>query len=76
MKRLNQVINEIKLFTQKSPNISDNINPEYRRYLAKCSKLFEIDDELLQLSREEKDDYYYDRLKELECKVERITKKI
>lgn len=76
MKQLNQVINEIKLFTQKSPNISDNVNPEYKRYLAKCSKLFEIDDELLQLSREEKDEYYYTRLNELECKVKRITNKI
>lgn len=76
MKELNQIIKEIKVFTQKSPNITDSINPEYKRYLAKCSKLFEIDYELLQLSREEKDDDYYTRVKELERKVKRITKKI
>lgn len=76
MNRINNVIKEIKLFTQKSPNITDSINPEYKRYLAKCSKLFEIDDELLHLSFGEKDEDYYTRLEELESKVKRITEKI
>lgn len=76
MNRINEIIKEIKLFTQKSPNITDSINPAYKRYLAKCSKLFEIDDELFHLSLGEKDEDYYTRLEELENKVKRITSRI
>lgn len=76
MKEINEVVKEIKLFTQKSPNIKDDINPEYKRYLAKCSKLFELDDELFHLSIGEKDEYYYNRLKEIKKQVTRITSKI
>lgn len=73
---MNEIINEIKQFTQRTPNISDSIDPSYKLYLAICSRLFELDDELFQLSRDEKDEYYFAHLEKIRNEVKRITKKI
>ena len=68
------LVRQIKLFTQKSPNIEDKLNPAYKRYLAKCSKLFELDIELSNMSENQKDEDYYLRLEEIKNEIEMLTR--
>ncbi len=70
------LVRQIKLFTQVSPDIEDSVNPAYKRYLAKCSKLLEYDIELTTLQGCAKDEDYYLRLKEIKEEIDKITKKV
>ncbi len=74
MVTVEELRNKIKDFTQKSPNVTDSFNPEYKEYLAKCAKLLEIDFELSSLDREDKDEYYYQSLEEIHKKIGRLIK--
>lgn len=70
------LVRQIKLFTQVSPDIEDSVNPTYKRYLAKCSKLLEYDIELTTMQECAKDEDYYLHLEEIKKEIDKITSKV
>lgn len=46
MQRIVEIQNSIKEFTQKKPSIMENIDTDYKCYLAQCARLLELDIEL------------------------------
>ena len=73
MKEIKEVRDLIKDFTKKIPTDSGEMDPRYREYLAKCSRLLKLDEQLLTLSNGSKDEYFFIILKEIKEEVNKIV---
>ena len=75
MLTIREVVRKIKDFSKRSPRDNFDEDPTYRKYLAVCSMLLELDVALIALNEQEEDDYYYLKLNEINDEVEQLTKK-
>jgi len=71
-----EIIRKIKAFTVLSPSIESMTDPSYKRYLASCARLLELDFQLNSLQQEDELEYddFVESLLTIEQEVDECTK--
>ena len=72
---VSEVTKKIKAFAKISPSDLFDEDPRYREYFAICSRLLKLDFELTALNEQDRDEYFYIKLNEINDEVETLTKK-
>ena len=76
MLTIREVVRKIKAFSKRSPSDKFDEDPKYREYFAICSRLLKLDFELTALNEQDRDEYFYIKVNEINDEVENLTRRV